>query len=351
MGGWGLPTSNPNHPMVPFLAKIAMIYIETESCTPAINLAYEEYFLKGKDFEEDFFMLWRNTPAIVVGRFQNTLEEINSIFAEAHQIQIIRRITGGGAVYHDLGNLCFSFILHDIKPEIVDKSKYVRPLMDALTQLGVQPEKNKRNDLTVAGRKFSGNAMALHKNRLLFHGTLLFDTDLEMLEDVLKRSAGEIESKGVKSVRSRVTNLKEYLPARMNILQFKQRLKKLLIEDTPTATYTPSQKDLDAIQELVKTKYETWEWNFGNNPNSRIQRSGQFPSGALEIFLELEKGYIQTCRINSDFKIPVETIELEKRLEKVRYTSTDVQSALSGLDFAKKPGSISKDDLVQWIMR
>jgi lipoate-protein ligase A len=132
-----------------------MKYIETGSCSPAVNLAYEEYFLKGKDLEEDLFMLWRNEPAIVVGRFQNTLVEINSSFAEAHQIQVIRRISGGGTVYHDLGNLCFSFILHDVKPEIIDKSKYVRPLVDALSRLAIQTEVTGRNDLTIGGKKIS----------------------------------------------------------------------------------------------------------------------------------------------------------------------------------------------------
>lgn len=165
---------------------IAVIYIETGSCAPAVNFAYEEYFLKGKDLEEDLLMLWRSEPTIVVGRFQNTLEEVNAGFAEAHHIQVIRRISGGGAVYHDLGNVCFSFILHDTQPNVIDKSKYTRPVVDALAQLGVHAELTHRNDLAVGGKKFSGNAMALRKNRLLFHGTLLFDTDLEMLERALR---------------------------------------------------------------------------------------------------------------------------------------------------------------------
>src|SRR5689334_17134180 len=146
-----------------------MKYIETGSNSPAVNLSYEEYFLKGKDLEEDVLMLWQNEPTIVVGRFQNTLEEINSTFAEAHNIQIIRRISGGGAVYHDLGNLCFSFILHDVQPEVIDKSKYLQPLVSALNKLGIQAEVTKRNDLIIAGSKFSGNAMAFSRNRLLFH--------------------------------------------------------------------------------------------------------------------------------------------------------------------------------------
>jgi lipoate-protein ligase A len=192
--------------------------------------------------------------------------------------------------------------------------------------------------------------MALRKNRLLFHGTLLFDTDLEMLDEVLKSSAVKIESKGVKSVRSRVTNLKEYFHAEMDILQFKQSMKQLLFADTPITTYTPSQVDIESIQELVKTKYETWEWNFGSNPNSRIERSCQLPDGVLEIRLELEKGYIKACQIKSDFKMRVDIGEIEKRLENVRYIFTDVQSALNGLDIDKKLRLISDNDFVKLIL-
>jgi lipoate-protein ligase A len=328
-----------------------MIYIETGSCSPAINLAYEDYFLKGRDLKKDLFMLWRNEPTIVVGRFQNTLEEINSSFAETHHIRVIRRITGGGAVYHDLGNLCFSFILHDIQPNIIDKSKYARPLVDALAQLGVNAEMTRRNDLVVDGKKISGNAMALHKDRLLFHGTLLFDTDLEMLEEVLKSSEVKIQSKAVQSVRSRVTNIKDYLRQEMDVIQFKERMKELLSTDTLTTAYIPCQEDFEAIQELVRTKYETWSWNFGKDPGSKIHRSCQLLDGVLEIYLELDKGYIKTCQIISDFKTPIRLGEIENLLKNVRYTSTDIREALTDLDLEKKPGLISKDDLVQWIGR
>jgi len=328
-----------------------MKYIETGSCTPAINLAFEDYFLKGTDLEEDIFMLWRNEPTIVVGRFQNTLEEVNSSFAKAHQIQIVRRISGGGAVYHDLGNLCFSFILHDIKPEVVDKSKYILPLRDALSHLGVEAEVTRRNDLTIEGKKFSGNAMALFRDRLLFHGTLLFDTDLSILDEVLKSSASYITSMGVKSVRSSVTNLKDYLPVKMDILQFKQSMKQFLFNDAPHAViYAPTQQDLDAINDLVKTKYETWKWNFGRNPNSIIERSYQFPEGILEIHLEVEKGNIKTCQLKCGSDLSLETGQIEKQLENVRYTLENVCNALSDIDLYNNQQTISMCDLAKCIV-
>jgi lipoate-protein ligase A len=326
-----------------------VIYIETGSYSPAVNLSYEEYFLKGKDLEEDLLMLWRNEPTIVVGRFQNTLVEINASFAEAYHIQVIRRISGGGAVYHDLGNVCFSFILHDIQPKVIDKSKYIRPIVDALAQLGVHAELTQRNDLTVAGKKFSGNAMALHKNRLLFHGTLLFDTDLEMLEQALKTSEVKILSKGVQSARTKVTNLKEYLFEEMSVIQFKERLKELLSAYAFPVTYIPCKDDLEAIQELVKTKYETWSWNFGKNPSSTVHRSCLLPEGVLEIYLKLEKGSIQLCQITDDFATPIGFGEVEKSLTNVRYTYADIRNALTDLNLENKLGSIYMDDLVHWI--
>ncbi len=294
-------------------------------------------------------MLWRSEPTIVVGRFQNTLEEVNAGFAEAHHIQVIRRISGGGAVYHDLGNVCFSFILHDTQPNVIDKSKYTRPVVDALAQLGVHAELTHRNDLAVGGKKFSGNAMALRKNRLLFHGTLLFDTDLEMLERALKTSEVKILSKGVQSARSGVTNLKEYLFEEMTVIQFKERLKELLFAGASPVMYIPCKDDLDAIQELVKIKYETWSWNFGNNPRSTIHRFRPLPEGILEIHLELEKGCIQLCYLTGNFATPIRFGEVEKSLKNIRYTYAEIRNALIGLDLENKLGSISKDDLVQWI--
>jgi lipoate-protein ligase A len=327
-----------------------MLYIETGSTTPAINLAYEEYFLKGKDLQDDLFMLWRNEPVIVVGRFQNTQEQIHTSYAKARQLKVIRRISGGGAVYHDLGNLCFSFILHDIKPEIIDKSKYAKPLLDAFARLGVHAQITSRNDLTVDGRKFSGNAMALHKTRLLFHGTLLIDTDLEILEKVLQGPEGHIQSKGVKSFRSHVVNLKDFLPTGLDIIQLKQQLIQLLFFGEPYTEYVPNQEDLNAIQNLVETKYNSWEWNFGKNPDSRIQQSFRLPDGNLEIYLELANGVIRTCQLRSDFSKPIDLSELEKRLINVRYTFIDVQNVLMDTDINKNLGSIFMDEFLKAII-
>jgi lipoate-protein ligase A len=327
-----------------------MFYIETDSFAPAVNLAHEEYFLKVRDLEEDVFMLWRNEPVVVVGRFQNTVEEINSRFAREQHIQVVRRISGGGAVYQDLGNLCYSFILHDVQPKIFDKAQYIRPLVDVLTNLGVRVDVTARNDLTAGGKKFSGNAMALHKNRLLFHGTLLFESNLDVLEAVLRSPELRIASKAVKSVRGNITNLKEHLPEKMDIVQFKQRLKDLLPANMPTVDYIPGRGDLEAVQKLATTKYESWDWNFGNNPGSSMHRSRQFVDGVLEIDMQLEKGCIQYCRLSESSNRLPRLGEIEKRLAGVRYTLADMLEALNGSAIEGTTGLISAEDFVQWMM-
>ena len=327
-----------------------MIYIETHTHSPFINLAFEEYFLKSKDLGDEVLMLWQDEPAVVVGRFQNTLEEINQAFIDAHDIQTARRISGGGAVYHDLGNLCFSFILPGVTPGTMDASKYIRPVESALSKMGIPVKVAGRNDLTIDGKKFSGNAMALHKNRLLFHGTLLFDTDLDRLGEVLKAPSDTIESKGIKSVRSKVTNIRPYAPSGMEVAQFKQALKELFFENGPQVAYQPTGEDYAEIQKLVDTKYRSWDWIFGRNPASKVRSTCSFAGGNLEIELELDKGWLAACRIQCNALEPADVKEVELRLANIRFTYADVEGALAGVELKADAGSIAKDELIRCIM-
>jgi lipoate-protein ligase A len=326
-----------------------MQYIETGSCKPDVNLAFEEYFLKSKDIGEDIFMLWQDEPAIIVGRFQNIPEEINITAANAHQIQVLRRISGGGAVFHDQGNLCFSFIMRNITPHEVDKSKFIRPIVNALSRLGLQVGISSRNDLLIDEKKFSGSAMALHKDRLLYHGTLLFDTNLEILRELFDVSPNGFLSKGVKSVRSSVTNLKPYLN-NMDVFQLKESLKQLILPDGLKLDYIPTIEDLDSIQELREVKYNTWEWNYGNNPKSSIKQSREFPDGMLELYLEIEKGYLKTCRIDGESLGLRHIKEIEQRLTNIRFIYTDILEALDELDTKCDFEPISKDGFLRCIM-
>jgi lipoate-protein ligase A len=327
-----------------------MVCIETRSNNPAINLAFEEYFLKGRDLGEDVFMLWQSEPAIIIGRFQNTWEETNFHFAENHNIQIIRRMSGGGAVYHDAGNLCFSFILRNVTPDRFNKVAYIQPIVNALGKLGIKAEITKRNDLFINGKKFSGNAMAYHKNRLLFHGTLLFNTDLDMLEKALRKPVIQIDSKGVKSIRSRVTNIKQYLSTELDISQFKQQLTHLLQENESANYYLPTKGDLDSIQRLIGDKYQSWDWNFGNSPPSTLTNSCLIDGHRLMIILTLENGTIKSCKFESDFFKQGEGIAIEQRLINTRFLKKDILSILKDSLRTGNPEAINEDELVQLIM-
>jgi lipoate---protein ligase len=327
-----------------------MISIETHSFSPFTNLAFEEFFLKSKDLGDDILMLYQNEPAVVVGRFQNTLEENNQSFINDHNILVARRISGGGAVYHDLGNLCYAFILRDVSPGTMDASKYIRPVAGALSRLGYPVEVTRRNDIIMEGKKVSGIAMALHKNRLLFHGTLLFDTDLDRLAQVLKPASGAIESKAIKSVRSKVANIKAYAAEDMDLPHFKQALKQLLLENEPHTEYQPSPEDRAEIQKLVENKYLSWDWTFGRNPATRIKSSCNSAGGALEIELELDKGWLAACHIHSDSLDRAVIEALELRLTNIPYSYPDVAGALAGIELSSPTGAISKEQLMDCLM-
>jgi lipoate-protein ligase A len=327
-----------------------MIYIETNSTKPYINLAFEEYFLKNHDLGDDIFMLWQNEPTIVVGRFQNTLQEVNQAYTDAHHIHLIRRITGGGAVYHDLGNLCYTFILNGITPDKVDVPLFARPVVNALAKFGIHAEASGRNDLTLDGKKFSGTAMALQKKRLLFHGTLMYDTDLTVLSEALNVAPDKIASKGVKSVRSRVTNIKPYAPTDLTIEQFKEALKQSLFGESAQREYHPTPEDLAAIQELSIKKYQSWEWNFGSNPSAGVVYSKRFTGGKLEIHLNIEKGLITSCNIRGDFLGLCEAEEVEQRLTGIPYREDAILQAMQDVDMKKHFGTITLEEFLTTIL-
>lgn len=327
-----------------------MVVIETGSVNPYVNLAFEEYFLKSKDLGDDILMLWQNEPSIVVGRFQNTLEEINQAYVDAYRTHVVRRISGGGSVYHDLGNLCFTFILRGVSMGTINAARYAQPVMKALAEMGIQVELSRRNDLIIDGKKISGHAMALHKERLLYHGTLLYESNLEVLSQVLTAGSGNIQSKGIKSFKSLVTNIRPYTRLDMDIFQFKQQLQELIAGSEPLS-YRPTSEDLVAILELVESKYHTWEWNFGSNPHSILQYSGHYPGGNLECDVEVEKGAIKSIHFTRDLQGEGDFGEIEQQLMNVRYVLADVSRALEGVNIGKRFGSITKAEVVNCLMR
>jgi lipoate---protein ligase len=307
-----------------------MVFIETASTDPSVNLAFEEHFLRHKGPGETILMLWRNQPAVVVGRFQNIFAEVNLEYTQTHSIQILRRISGGGAVYHDAGNLCFSLIMDRVQPGLPKAADLLRPMVQALARLGLVIELSQRNDLKIEGKKFSGHALMVQKDRLLLHGTLLFDSNLETLQRALESPFGDLETKAIQSVRSSVTNLAPYLPAIATTGQFKQALKDILFESQLPAEYTPTAGELSAIEALGADKYRSWEWTYGGDPRAHVRYNGRYGGEDLPFTLDLDKGQLVACHFEGDLPRPADFEEIERRLTNVRGDQDSVLAALRG---------------------
>ncbi len=266
------------------------------SIDPYFNLAAEEYFLK--NFQENFFMLWRSQPTVVVGKHQNALAEINHDFIHAHQIPVARRLSGGGTVFHDLGNLNFTFIRNVEKIQEVNFKVFTFPIVEALKTLGVEAYTTGRNDLQIDGKKISGNAEHVHRNRVLHHGTLLFNSQLDALKGALKVDLSKFEDKAVQSNRSEVTNIAPYLSEPMGVEDFGNWFFLEISKQIASAqVYSPTEADLGAIQELSDKKYRTWDWIFGYSPRYRFKNKFQAAKGEIAINLLVEKGLLVEVEI------------------------------------------------------
>lgn len=274
---------------------------------PYFNLAAEQYLMDTEG--DEVFMLWQNAPAVIIGRNQNAYAEINRPFVEEQGIPVARRLTGGGAVFHDLGNLCFSFIVNRKDCPEMDFSRFCRPIIEVLRSLGVPAELSGRNDMTVDGRKFSGNAECVYGDKVLHHGTILFSADLSRLAGVLQVDEEKMKSKGIKSVRSRVLNLSELLPD-MSVTDLKARLEDAVFADRVEF----SQEQLAGIEELVKTKYATWEWNYGHSKQYGKQVKKRFPFGSVELSYSADHGILKEVKLEGDFFATGDVSALEASL-------------------------------------
>ncbi len=290
-----------------------MLCIKHDNTDPWFNLAAEEYVLK--NFSDDCFMLWRNNNSIIVGKHQNTLAEINIDYVKEKNIKVVRRLSGGGAVFHDLGNLNFTFIMNGGEGHLVDFRKYTEPILEVLLKLEIQAKFEGRNDLTIDGKKFSGNAEHVFKNRVLHHGTLLFSSVISDLQIALKVNPLKYQDKAIKSVRSRVTNISEHLKEKISVLQFRDMILKHIMERyTDTVEYEFSETDLHKINELAKTKFSTWEWNFGYSPKYTMEKIIKTKGGFLEFHMNVDNGIIQDMKIYGDFFNKLEVSEIEQYL-------------------------------------
>jgi lipoate-protein ligase A len=309
-----------------------MLFVDNENVTdPRLNLAIEEHLLRNLESEEDILLFYINEPSIIIGRNQNTLEEVNRDYVEAHGIHVVRRLSGGGAVYHDLGNLNFSFIMRRGKENLIDFKKFTAPVVRALVEMGLPAELGGRNDIQVEGRKISGNASYSVKSGMVCHGTLLFGTDLERLSQALKVKPGKIVSKGIKSVRSRVANINEFIRLPMDIEAFRAHLVAYIYAGGGVPEYHLSGEDWMAVRKLADERYRSWDWNYGRSPDFNVEKRERFAGGEIDARLDVQQGLIRSVKFYGDFFAEAETEGLEQLLTGVRYTRDDISRVLRGV--------------------
>lgn len=277
-----------------------MLFINGLNLDPAFNLATEEYLLHS--FEQEIFMLWRNQKSIIIGKHQNALAEINLPFTLQHKIPVLRRLSGGGTVFHDPGNINFTFIRNAAdRDKMIDFRKYAGPVLEALISLGVDARFSARNDIFIDGLKVSGNAEHLYqkKKRVLHHGTLLFNSRLDELNEAIRTDPERYLDKAVNSVRSKVANICDYLHEPLTIEAFMDHITQFVWNsDTSPVHYTLNEEDKRSIESLAQSKYRIWEWNFGYSPTYAVERTLNMAQSAISVKLYVEKGVI--TQIDSD---------------------------------------------------
>lgn len=323
---------------------------------PEVNLAIEYHLLNNVLLDEPILLFYINEPSIIIGRNQNTIEEVNTEYVEKNNIHVVRRFSGGGAVYHDHGVFCFCFITKDDGNSFRDFGKFTEPVIDSLHKMGVEGAALEgRNDLVINGQKFSGNAMYSKNGRLTAHGTIMFDSDVEAVVGALKSRKDKIESKGIKSIRSRVTNIKPYLSDEYQFLSTKEFRDRLLLNifdvDKPEEVkeYKLTDEDWIKIDELSEKYFNNWDWNYGKSPKFELVRRQRFPIGSVEFKMNVEKGRIQDIRIYGDFFGLGEVSDVEKKLNGIKYEQKAISSVLEDVDIQKYFGNITKEDLVKLI--
>lgn len=322
-----------------------MLCIYHTSTDPYFNIATDEYIFK--HLKEDCFMLWRNDNAIIVGKHQNTLAEINVDYVKKKDIKVVRRLSGGGAVYHDLGNLNFSFTKTGENTEMVDFQKYTQPIIEVLQKLGVNAKFEGRNDITIDGKKFSGNAEHVFKNKVLHHGTILFSSEMKDVSGALKINPLKYKDRAVKSIPKRVTNVMEHLKEKISLVEFTKKVMDHILETNPGAKlYEFTEEDIAAIQKIRDEKYSKWEWNFGHSPNYNFQQGIRTSGGTLEMNLEVKKGVIEAAKIYGDFFGTEDISEVENLLAGTVHEEKAIRSKLSEIALEKYFHQMTIDDLV-----
>lgn len=330
-----------------------MRFVDNRGITDArVNLALEEYVFRHKPVDDDVLLFYINAPSIIIGRNQNTIEEIDPDVVAARGIRVVRRISGGGAVYHDLGNLNFSVMTPHVGGRFARYDHFTRPVIEVLRALGVPAELSGRNDILADGRKISGNAQFARPDRMFSHGTLLFDSNLDDVTAALRPKPGKVESKGVKSIRSRVANISEFVREPLGVEELRERILDAIFGTRDRAAIPAielTDEDWAAVHALVDSKYGTWDWNYGENPPSNVQRARRFPAGEIDVRLDVQQGRIAAVRIFGDFMGREDVGALEARLLGIPYDRTAVLAALEGIVVADYFGDVPAHEVLELV--
>ena len=317
---------------------------------PAVNLALEEYVLRQSRPGDDLVLFYINEPSIIIGRHQNTLEEINAEYVQQHGIHVVRRLSGGGAVYHDLGNLNFSFITDYQSDNFSNFKKFTDPVVRALNKMGIAAELSGRNDIQVDERKVSGNAQYISQGRMVSHGTLLYNSDLTHVADALHVHENKFVSKAVKSVRSRVANISEFLKSPLDIEDFKHLLLETYFEGLKEITYYPlSELDWANVRQLAESRYRSWDWVYGRSPEFNLEKRRRFAGGEIDARLNVKQGIIRSAKFYGDYFSEEAPDELENCLLNVRYEQEDVLAALKEVQIERFFYGIDLSTLVNFL--
>jgi len=322
-----------------------MLCIISPHTDPYFNLASEEYLLKA--FNEDVFLLYRNIPAIVVGKHQNTLAEINFQFVQENSIVVARRISGGGTVFHDLGNLIFAFITSGKDGEMVDYKKFTIPIIEAMKKMGLDVTLGKRNELLLEHWKISGTASHVYKKRVLHHGTLLFSSEMDILSASLKVQPERFTDRAVKSVRSEITNIRDHLVDKMDVLDFQNQIHGHILDTMDGArAYQYNGNDLKEINKLRESKFSSWEWNFGYSPKYQFNKNLRFTTGEIALRMNVVKGIIKEVNIEGDFLGSKDIQALEEVLVGSIHDPETIRMRLSGIQVADYITGMENEELL-----
>lgn len=326
-----------------------MLYIENDSLDPYFSFGLEYYLTTEKTFDDRTVLLfWRTSPTLMVGKYQNTLQEINAPYAEEKGIHVVRRMSGGGTIYTDLGGFQYSFITKGDAGQI-QFGQYVEPVIRALRKIGVPAIFNGRNDITVGGKKISGNAQYMHNGFVVHHGSLLYGTDLEELTRSTTAADYKMISRGIQSVRDRVTNISDHVKIPFSSIDFKNLMVESLLGESGRR-YSLTAADTKRVQELAKSRFESWDAIYGKNPKFSLVRKGNFEGGHIEVSMEIKHGKITDAAVTGDFFGTIEPGKLAEELVGCPYEKEHIRARLEGLHLEQHLYKIKADEIVEMII-